>query len=452
MEKEGTVLVVDDNKAILTAAQLLLRTCFANVWVLSNPNSLLQMLYDHDVDVVLLDMNFKAGINSGNEGLYWLEQIKQHHPTIQVVLFTAYADIELAVKGMKQGANNFIVKPYDNKKLIDTLTAAYQQKLAIQGKTKKEFSPISESGMYWGESPAMKHLRSLIEKVAQTDANILITGENGTGKEMLAREIHLLSKRKKGPMVPVDMGAITETLFESELFGYVKGAFTDARTDRAGKFEAADQGTLFLDEIGNLSYHLQAKLLTALQRRSIVRVGSNTPIPVDIRLISATNRDLEAMVGREEFREDLLYRINTIHVKIPSLRERKEDIVPLAEIFIKKYCTLYNKPIVTLDKEIQQKLQEQPWTGNIRELEHTIEKAVIICDESTLGTIHFEFSKPAKQESTSDQPEKIRTLEEMEYAMIKRAIEENGGNLSLVANQLGISRQTLYNKLKRYGL
>ena len=306
--------------------------------------------------------------------------------------------------------------------------------------------------MFWGNSAAMQQLKSLIHKVALTDANILITGENGTGKEMLAREIHLLSRRKEGPMIPVDMGAITETLFESELFGYVKGAFTDARADHAGKFEAANNGTLFLDEIGNLSYHLQAKLLTALQRRSIVRVGSNIPIPVNIRLISATNRNLESMVNKDEFREDLLYRINTIHVEIPSLRERKEDIVPLAEIFIEKYCTIYNKKILALDDQVKEKLQEQTWTGNIRELEHTIEKAVIICDEPVLNSFCFDFSKTQVKEEENIHNEEVRTLEEMECQMIKSAMEKNEGNLSLVASQLGISRQTLYNKLKRYGL
>lgn len=451
MGKQGTILIVDDNKAILTAVQLLLRNYFDTILVLSNPNSLLQTLDANPVDVILLDMNFKAGINSGNEGLYWLHEIKKNYPRIQVVLFTAYADIELAVKGMKDGANNFIVKPYDNQKLIETLLSAYQQKTNSQEKDGLNHSLKGESGMFWGNSPAMQHLKNLIHKVALTDANVLITGENGTGKEMLAHEIHLLSKRKEGPMVPVDMGAITETLFESELFGYVKGAFTDARTDHAGKFEAANNGTLFLDEIGNLPYHLQAKLLTALQRRSIVRVGSNTAIPVNIRLICATNRNLESMVNKNEFREDLLYRINTIHVEIPSLRERKEDIVPLAEIFIEKYCTIYSKPILELDDTCKRKLEEQPWTGNIRELEHTIEKAVIICDEPVLNSLCFDFPKTQPKEE-SVRNEKVRTLEEMEYQMIKNALEKNEGNLSLAANQLGISRQTLYNKLKRYGL
>lgn len=323
---------------------MLLGTCFEKVITISTPNKIKTTLHNENVDVVLLDMNFSAGINTGNEGLFWLSEIKKEDPAVQVVLFTAYADIDLAVRGIKEGATDFVVKPWNNAKLLETLKTAYDIRMANRKGVPHESSKqviSKESGMFWGESNAMQQLRNLIEKVAKTDANILITGENGTGKEMLAREIHMLSNRKKEAMVPVDMGAITETLFESELFGHMKGAFTDARADRPGKFEAANNGTLFLDEIGNLSYHLQAKLLTAIQRRSIVRVGSNTPIPVNIRLVCATNRDLQEMVQKEQFREDLLYRINTIHVEIPSLRERPEDIVPLTEIFLAKYCNIY---------------------------------------------------------------------------------------------------------------
>lgn len=295
MAKQGTILVVDDNKGILTAVQMLLGTCFEKVITISTPNKIKTTLHNENVDVVLLDMNFSAGINTGNEGLFWLSEIKKEDPAVQVVLFTAYADIDLAVRGIKEGATDFVVKPWNNAKLLETLKTAYDIRMANRKGVPHESSKqviSKESGMFWGESNAMQQLRNLIEKVAKTDANILITGENGTGKEMLAREIHMLSNRKKEAMVPVDMGAITETLFESELFGHMKGAFTDARADRPGKFEAANNGTLFLDEIGNLSYHLQAKLLTAIQRRSIVRVGSNTPIPVNIRLVCATNRDL----------------------------------------------------------------------------------------------------------------------------------------------------------------
>ena len=451
MTKQGTILVVDDNKGILTAVQMLLGTCFEKVITISTPNKIKATLHDENIDVVLLDMNFSAGINTGNEGLFWLSEIKKEDASIQVVLFTAYADIDLAVRGIKEGAADFVVKPWDNAKLLETLKTAYNIRTAnrkgISIATDK-LVVSKESGMFWGESNAMQQLRSLIEKVARTDANILVTGENGTGKEMLAREIHLLSNRKKETLVPVDMGAITETLFESELFGHVKGAFTDARADRPGKFEVANNGTLFLDEIGNLSYHLQAKLLTALQRRSIVRVGSNTPIPVNIRLICATNRDLQEMVQKGDFREDLLYRINTIHVEIPPLRERPEDIVPLTEIFLSKYTKIYGKTAMCLSLDAKEKLKAQPWFGNIRELEHTIEKAVIIAERSVLDGNDFDFPRAKKKPVTKE----ATTLEEMEYNMIKNAMDKYSGNLSLVASQLGISRQTLYNKIKRYGL
>ena len=451
MTKQGTILVVDDNKGILTAVQMLLGTYFEKVITISTPNKIKATLHDENIDVVLLDMNFSAGINTGNEGLFWLSEIKKEDASIQVVLFTAYADIDLAVRGIKEGAADFVVKPWDNAKLPETLKTAYNIRTAnrkgISIATDK-LVVSKESGMFWGESNAMQQLRSLIEKVARTDANILVTGENGTGKEMLAREIHLLSNRKKETLVPVDMGAITETLFESELFGHVKGAFTDARADRPGKFEVANKGTLFLDEIGNLSYHLQAKLLTALQRRSIVRVGSNTPIPVNIRLICATNRDLQEMVQKGDFREDLLYRINTIHVEIPPLRERPEDIVPLTEIFLSKYTKIYGKTAMCLSLDAKEKLKAQPWFGNIRELEHTIEKAVIIAERSVLDGNDFDFPRAKKKPVTKE----ATTLEEMEYNMIKNAMDKYSGNLSLVASQLGISRQTLYNKIKRYEL
>jgi len=451
MTKQGTILVVDDNKGILTAVQMLLGTYFEKVITISTPNKIKATLHDENIDVVLLDMNFSAGINTGNEGLFWLSEIKKEDASIQVVLFTAYADIDLAVRGIKEGAADFVVKPWDNAKLLETLKTAYNIRTAnrkgISIATDK-LVVSKESGMFWGESNAMQQLRSLIEKVARTDANILVTGENGTGKEMLAREIHLLSNRKKETLVPVDMGAITETLFESELFGHVKGAFTDARADRPGKFEVANKGTLFLDEIGNLSYHLQAKLLTALQRRSIVRVGSNTPIPVNIRLICATNRDLQEMVQKGDLREDLLYRINTIHVEIPPLRERPEDIVPLTEIFLSKYTKIYGKTAMCLSLDAKEKLKAQPWFGNIRELEHTIEKAVIIAERSVLDGNDFDFPRAKKKPVTKE----ATTLEEMEYNMIKNAMDKYSGNLSLVASQLGISRQTLYNKIKRYEL
>lgn len=446
MSKQGTIIVVDDNKGVLSAVKLLLKNHFEHIVTLPSPITLPATLREENAQVVLLDMNFSSGLNTGNEGLYWLHEIKKAQPSLPVVLFTAYADIDLAVRGIKEGATDFIVKPWDNSRLVDTLLTACHN--PEKGKKKPESSK-SVSSMYWGKSNAMKQLRLLIEKVAQTDANILITGENGTGKEMLAREIHALSARYGRDMVTVDMGAVTETLFESELFGHVKGSFTDARADRPGKFEAAHEGTLFLDEIGNLPYHLQSKLLTAIQSRSVVRVGSNVPIPVNIRLICATNCKLEEMVAQGKFREDLLYRINTIHIEIPPLRERKEDIIPLAERFIDRFCKQYDKGNITLSATAGEKLSAHPWYGNIRELEHAIEKAVIINEDGILAEEHFNL--PRKNIASSTETA-VSTLEEMELQMIRKAMEKCNGNLSAVAAQLGITRQTLYNKMKKFGL
>lgn len=446
MAKRGTLLIVDDNRSILTSAQMLMENTFENIFTLTNPNGIPAVIREKQPEVVLLDMNFTSGINSGNEGLYWLHKVKELSPRTQVVLFTAYADIELAVKGIKEGAADFIVKPWNNAKMMETLSTAYQNST---GKGKSTSDKNTEGKMmFWGESEVMAQLRAMIEKVAVTDANILITGENGTGKEMLANEIHRLSMRHSGRMMPIDMGAISETLFESELFGHVKGAFTDAHADRAGKFELAENGTLFLDEIGNLSYPLQAKLLTALQRRSIVRVGGNEPIAINVRLICATNRNLQDMVQKGEFREDLLYRINTIQVHLPSLRQRREDIVPLAEMFLKRYTEMYGKAGLSLSSDACRKLSAQPWYGNIRELEHTIEKSVILCDGVVITTNNIDCTATRQEKIV----EEVTTLEDMERQLIKNAIDKYEGNLSMVAAQLGISRQTLYNKIKRYGL
>ena len=442
----GTIIIVDDNKGVLTAVQLLLKNHFSKAITLSSPVSLSSVLREENPEVVLLDMNFTSGINTGNEGLFWLHEIKRQYPNLPVVLFTAYADIDLAVRGIKEGATDFIVKPWDNQKLVETLLNAASQAKEGKKKNRKKENP-SIAAMYWGESSAMQQLRMLVEKVATTNANILITGENGTGKEMLAREIHALSSRYKETMVSVDMGAITESLFESELFGHVKGSFTDAHADRTGKFEAANHSSLFLDEIGNLPYHLQAKLLTAIQQRSIVRVGSNEPVPVDIRLICATNRNLQGMVDKGEFREDLLYRINTIHVEIPPLRNRREDIVPLAERFITRFCKQYDKAPISLTASACEKLTAHSWYGNIRELEHAIEKAVIICDGNSIPAEMFQLVQKTEIQQTE-----ASTLEEMEKAMIRKALDKCGGNLSAVASQLGITRQTLYNKMKKFGL
>ena len=449
IKKQGTILIVDDNRNILTTVRMLLEPIFANIITIANPNSIPAKLREEHPDVVLLDMNFSSGINSGNEGLYWLREIKSLSPKTEVVLFTAYADIQLAVTGIKEGAADFIVKPFDNEKMISTLLEARDRNKAADKAMVKHSGKDSNSTMYWGDSEVMNNLRNIVEKVAATDANILITGENGTGKEVLANEIHRLSARSSKKMLPVDMGAITETLFESELFGHVKGAFTDAKVDKPGKFELADGSTIFLDEIGNLSYSLQAKLLTALQRRSIVRVGGSIQIPVDVRLVCATNRNLQQMVNDGEFREDLLYRINTIHLVLPALRQRKADIVPLANRFLRQYGDIYNKTNLRFSDEAEKKLTSLPWYGNIRELQHAIEKAVILSDGGMISAEDIDGGNQTRREKPL---EEVQTLDEMESRMIEKTIKECEGNLSVVAARLGISRQTLYNKIKRYGL
>jgi DNA-binding NtrC family response regulator len=443
---KGKLLIVDDNKNVLTSLKLLLSDYF-DVFTLTSPNRMINCLREEKIDVVLLDMNFTAGINTGNEGFYWLSEIRRYNPAIAVVLFTAYAEIDLAVRALKEGATDFVVKPWNNAKIIATLLSAYRIRMSDNrvDMLKKELS--DESELIWGTSSVMEQAHNIVQRVAQTDANVLITGENGTGKELIARELHRLSSRANKPLVTVDAAALTESLFESELFGHLKGSFTDAQTDRTGKFDTANGGTLFLDEIGNIPYHLQAKLLTVLQNREITKVGSNNSIPIDIRLISATNCNLSKMAVQGKFREDLLYRINTVHIATPSLRERKEDIIQLADFFLNKYTAKYRKPCIGISAEAREKLTLYSFPGNVRELQHAIEKAVILCDDKQLQAHDFLFYTIEHEPEISD-----LSLDEMERRMIQNALVKQNGNLSAVATQLKITRQTLYNKMKKYGL
>jgi len=448
-KNKGKVLVVDDNNGIRAALKLLLAMHFAEVDAIPSPKELVSRLADFRPDVVLLDMNFHTDINTGNEGLYWLSEIKKRRPDIEVVLFTAYADIQLAVEGMKRGAFDFVVKPWENDKLIEILKAAY----ANRSKEAKEADakPASAIPMLWGKGAAMSVIRKTVDKIASTDATVLITGENGTGKDLLAGEIHRMSMRALKPMVCVDAGALTETLFESELFGHVKGAFTDAHADHIGKFEQADGGTLFLDEIGNIPLHLQAKLLRALQNRTITRVGDTKAIPVDIRLICATNKDLEKMVRYGEFREDLYYRINTMHLHLPALRERIDEIAPLAEMFVAKYAERYRRNVSGLTPDALELLKGHVWSGNIRELQNCIEKAVILCDGEVLTASDIELPQGCAGLNGTVMSGN-ETLEETEEKAIRAAMARFGGNLSMVAKSLEISRPTLYAKLKKYNI
>ena len=440
MKKKGNILIIDDNEAMLVSLRMLLKNVCEDVQTSTNPNAIPTLMRRKRPDVVLLDMNFGRGINNGNEGMFWLKEIKRLEPDVAVVLFTAYADIDLAVRGMKEGAADFIVKPFENEVLIEKLSPFLTSPRG--GTENASASDANQALPLGGDGGGLGALLDMVRKVAPTDANILITGENGTGKEVLAREIHRLSKRHAKQMVTVDMGAITETLFESELFGYVRGAFTDAKSDKPGKMELAEGSTLFLDEIGNLSYPLQAKLLTALQRRTITRLGGTKEIPINIRLISATNCNLQEMVREGTFREDLLYRMNTICLHLPPLRERKDEIIPLAQQFIKKFSDFYNKTPIEIDEKTRQQLLDYNWPGNIRELEHTMERAVII----------GEISVPHSPLPTFHSSTPSASLASMERDLIARTIRECDGNLTLVAQRLDIARQTLYNKIKKYGL
>ncbi len=452
--KTGKILVVDDNLGIRRALEILLPMHFAEVKTIPSPSTLVSTLEQFRPDVVLLDMNFYTSINTGNEGLYWTGEIKKMAPEVEVVLFTAYADIALAVEGMKRGAFDFIVKPWENDKLLEVLTAARDKARKAMKRDSSgpgngaSLSGRSEEPMFWGTSPAMESIRKTLDKIAPTEATVLITGENGTGKDVLAREIHARSLRSGKPMVAVDAGAITETLFESELFGHVKGAFTDAHTDHVGKFEQADGGTLFLDEIGNIPLHLQAKLLRAIQSRSIVRVGGTESRPVNIRLICATNMDLEALVREGRFREDLYYRINTVHIALPPLRERKEDIVPLAQMFMERFAIKYHRPLTGLAPEAAAALKDCRWSGNIRELQNCIEKAVILSEGNDLTEKDLQLEHASRPSGTT-----VKAISEAdEERMVRDAMERASGNISSAAKMLGVSRPTLYAKLKKYGL
>jgi DNA-binding NtrC family response regulator len=447
-EHKGNILVVDDNKSILSALDILLKPVFGEITCLSNPNQIPSELRKKDFNLVILDMNFRAGTNSGNEGIFWLNKIKEINPDASVVMITAYGDVETAVNALKAGASDFVLKPWDNEKLIATLRLALQLNLSRQEVTslkeretelKKEIN--REQKFLIGSSPQLVKILNLVRKVAKTDANVLITGENGTGKELIAQEIHHLSGRSGEVLVSVDIGSLSETLFESELFGHVKGSFTDAHESRQGKFELAHGGTLFLDEIGNLSIHLQSKLLSAIENRQITRIGSNQPVPTNIRLICATNRNLENMIREGLFREDLLYRINTIQIDLPPLRDRGNDIIILTEFFLKKYA----KPEIKINRQAVDKLLHYSWPGNVRELQHTIEKAVILSESSVLKPEDL-YLKPASAFPGSNS---FTTLEVMEQEMIRIALENSNGNLTAAAEQLGITRQTLYNRFKK---
>ena len=454
-QEGGKILMIDDDEDVLLAAKMLLKKQNHHVIIEKNPNKIPFLLNNDTYDVILLDMNFSKDITSGKEGFYWLEQILEKDPNAVVILITAFGDVEMAVKALKKGATDFILKPWQNEKLVATISTAIRLKKSYNqvDKLKKAKEMLEEQiskpfGEIIGQSTAIREVFAMINKVAKTDANVLILGENGTGKELIARAIHQRSLRKDNSFVSVDMGAITETLFESELFGHKKGAFTDAREDRPGRFELATGGTLFLDEIGNLSMSLQSKLLSALQSRQVTRVGSNQPVPVDIRLICATNMPLTKMVQEGTFRQDLLYRINTVEIQVPPLSDRVEDIPLLAEHYLNHYAKKYHKAVTTIAPEALDKLKRYAWPGNIRELQHAIERAVIMTDSSSLQETDFLFSRSL----TKGPPSNTLNLDEVEKAAIAKALQMHAGNISKAADELGLTRASLYRRMEKYGL
>lgn len=457
-QKHGKILIVDDNEDLLKAAKMFLKRHFAQVDIEKNPEAIPALMNNEDYDVILLDMNFTKDVSSGSEGYYWLEKILQLDPSSVVVLITAYGDVQMAVKAIKAGATDFVLKPWENEKLLATLFSAMRLR-----ETKDEVETLKiknheinqalndRFSEIIGQSNAMQKIFQTIDRVAKTDANVLILGENGTGKELIARAIHRNSSRKAENFVGVDLGSITETLFESELFGHKKGAFTDAKEDRAGRFELANNGTLFLDEIGNLSMPLQAKLLTVLQNRKVSRVGANKDTPIDMRLICATNMPLYDMVKENRFRQDLLYRINTIEVEIPSLRDRLEDIPLLASHFLKHYSVKYDKSVNKISEGAMTRMHKHPWPGNIRELQHAIERAVILSNTSVLQPEDFNFAPVTAREDGQLNLEQYN-LEEVEKLLIRKVLKKYNGNITQAASELGLTRSSLYRRLEKYGL
>jgi DNA-binding NtrC family response regulator len=457
--KTGKILIVDDNEDLLRAAKMFLKRHFKQVDIEKSPESIPNLLNNENYDVILLDMNFTKDVSSGHEGFVWLERILEIDPSAVVILITAYGDVQMAVKAIKEGAIDFVLKPWENERLLATVNASMQlrrSKVEVSDLKLKQKQISSDIDFKFqdviGKSNAMMKVFQTIERVAETDANVLILGENGTGKEVIARAIHRNSNRKDEVFINVDLGAISETLFESELFGHMKGSFTDAKEERPGRFEVASGGTLFLDEIGNLSLPLQAKLLSVLQNRKVTRVGSNKPKPIDIRLICATNLPIFDMVKDNKFRQDLLYRINTIEIELPPLRNRIEDIDLLAEHFLQIYTKKYNKNIHTISEAARKKMIKYSWPGNVRELQHAIERAVIMSNGHILNSEDFFFSPASLERADSGIQLDEFHLEEVEKILIRKVLQKYNGNITQAANELGLTRSSLYRRLEKYGL
>jgi DNA-binding NtrC family response regulator len=455
---DAKLLIVDDDQDVLLAAKLFLKQHFSIVHTEKAPDNIPTLMANENYDVILLDMNFSKDATSGKEGFHWLNVILEIDPAAVVIFITGYGDIELAVQGIKEGATNFLLKPWENKKLLATITAnlkVRESKKELEDLKSKQKVLIADQDSSYsdiiGSSQAMESVLGTAEKVAKTDANVLILGENGTGKELIARAVHKASNRKDEVFISVDLGAISESLFESELFGFKKGAFTDAKEDRAGRFEAANKGTIFLDEIGNLSLGLQSKLLSVLQNRKVIRLGTNKEIPIDVRLVCATNMPLYQMVNENKFRQDLLYRINTVEIKVPSLRERLEDLPDLIDHFLKIYGKKYNMPNKRISQSTIKRLEKHNWPGNIRELQHAVERAIIMGENTVLEPNDF-FLSQMEEKPTNEITAASMNLEETEKMLIRKVIDKHGGNISKAAKELGLTRASLYRRLEKYGI
>lgn len=455
-KQAATLLIIDDDDDILISAKLFLKQHFTNVITCNSPKEINNLLSEHKPDLILLDMNYRKGINDGKEGLYWLRHVLEINAAYQVILMTAFGDVELAVNALKTGAKDFILKPWNNEKLLATLQVALESGTKITETGSKSPTESSTKALSFdemvGESESLKDVFKIIEKAAPTDANILILGENGTGKQVVAKQIHKHSDRADKVFLHVDLGSLSENLFESELFGYAKGAFTDAKEDKAGRFEEASGGTIFLDEIGNLTLPLQAKLLTVLQNRSVTRLGENKPRKIDVRLITATNANVNDLISRNEFRQDLYFRINTMEINLPPLRARKGDVGVLSEYYLSVYKQKYKKDKISFSKSVLQQFETYSWPGNIRELQHVVERAVIMCDGNEINSGDIQLSSAKSAEQTAGMVPENVDLETMERNLVKRAIDKHQGNISKAAAELGLTRAALYRRMEKFGL
>lgn len=446
-KKQAQILIVDDQEEILFSAKMILKKHFETIFTTNSPKKIISILAENEINVVLLDMNYRIGFEDGREGIHWLKEIKTLSPHTVVILMTAFGKIETAVEGIKIGAFDYVLKPWHNEKLLETIDKAVEESRRNNKKTAVEKSKKTEKKYFVGTSAKIKQSYAIAEKVARTDANVLILGENGTGKYVFAEYIHQHSERKNQPFVHVDLGSLSDNLFESELFGYAKGAFTDAKIDTAGRFENASNGTIFLDEIGNIPLHLQAKLLHVLQTKTVTRLGESKPRPLNVRVIAATNSDIKTEVKNKTFREDLLYRINTMEINLPSLRERKDDIVPMANFILEQIAEKYNQENWRFDENTAPYLERYPWKGNVREMENKIERALILAENNTISVLDLDILDFEEIQENDENP-----LSEMEKTAIEKALFKHNGNISKTAEELGLSRAALYRRIEKYDL